>query len=234
MVVLRRAQERRHTRRRGREVWQTFDSKGFGALAIFNEEHLSPGAGSLRRPHRDADSLTYVREGALAYQEATGDSGVINVGEFHRLSVGRGVRRNETNLSPRDATQVFTIGLFPSAVRLDPRSQQKRFSVADRRYGLCLVGSPDGRRGSLLLHLDVELYSAILDPGQHVVHELLPGRSAWLQLLQGEGTVGDVVLTTGDGVGISGERALSLTAREESEILLFDLGPPRQPPVPPS
>jgi len=150
------------------------------------------------------------------------------VGEFQRLGPTRGVRRNETNLSRMDAAQVFTISLFPSAVRLDPRVEQKRFSVADRRYGLCLVGSPDGRRGSLLLHLDAELYSAILDPGQHVVHELRPGRSAWLQLLEGEGTVGDIVLTAGDGVGVTGERALSLTAREPSEILLFDLGGPRR------
>jgi hypothetical protein len=31
-------------------------------------------------------------------------------------------------------------------------------------------------------------------------------------------------LTTGDGAGITTERAVSLTASEESEILLVDLG----------
>lgn len=30
------------------------------------------------------------------------------------------------------------------------------------------------------------MYSALLDPGQHVIHELLPGRIAWLHLVQGE------------------------------------------------
>jgi hypothetical protein len=57
-----------------------------------------------------------------------------------------------------------------------------------------------------------------------VVHELSQGRSAWLHLLQGEVTLGDIVLSTGDGAGITGERAVSLTASEESEILLVDLG----------
>ena len=66
--------------------------------------------------------------------------------------------------------------------------------------------------------------SALLDPGQHVVHELLPGRSAWLHLVQGEVTLGDVVLTTGDSAGVTAERAVSLTAQEETEILLLDLG----------
>jgi hypothetical protein len=37
-------------------------------------------------------------------------------------------------------------------------------------------------------------------------------------------SIGDLVLTAGDGVGISAERAVSLTAREEAEILLVDLG----------
>ena len=68
------------------------------------------------------------------------------------------------------------------------------------------------------------MYSAMLDPGQHVVHELSQGRRAWLHLVQGEVTIGDLVLTTGDGAGITAERAVSFTAREETEILLLDLG----------
>ena len=60
--------------------------------------------------------------------------------------------------------------------------------------------------------------------GRHVVHQLSQGRSAWLHLVQGEVTFGDIVLTTGDGAGVTAERALSLTAREATEILLIDLG----------
>ena len=70
------------------------------------------------------------------------------------------------------------------------------------------------------------MFSAMLDPGQHVVHELSQGRSAWLHLVQGEVTLGDVVLTIGDGAGVTSERAVSFTAREETEILLLDLGEP--------
>ena len=68
------------------------------------------------------------------------------------------------------------------------------------------------------------MYSALLDPGQHVVHELSQGRRAWLHLVHGEVILGDVVLTAGDGAGFTGERAVSLTAREDAEILLVDLG----------
>ena len=68
------------------------------------------------------------------------------------------------------------------------------------------------------------MYSAMLESGQHVVHELSQGRSAWLHLVEGEVTLGDVVLTEGDGAGLVAERAVSLTARETTEILLLDLG----------
>jgi redox-sensitive bicupin YhaK (pirin superfamily) len=66
--------------------------------------------------------------------------------------------------------------------------------------------------------------SALLEPGQHLVHELSPGRIAWLHLVEGEVTLGDIILTTGDGAGVTAERAVSLTAQSEAEILLLDLG----------
>jgi len=67
------------------------------------------------------------------------------------------------------------------------------------------------------------LYSAMLEPGRHVVHELAQRRSAWVHIVQGDATLGDIVLTTGDGVGVTAERAVSLTARVRTEILLLDL-----------
>jgi redox-sensitive bicupin YhaK (pirin superfamily) len=68
------------------------------------------------------------------------------------------------------------------------------------------------------------VYSVILDPGQHLVHSLLPERRAWLQVVEGELTLGDIVLSTGDSAGMTDERSVSLTARAELEILLLDLG----------
>jgi len=144
-------------------------------------------------------------------------------GEFQRMTPGRGIRCNETNASRTDWTHVFQIGLYPSRAGFEPGHEQKRFSAAERRGVLCVVASPDARKGSLRVHRDAELYSSLLDPGQHVVHELSPGRSAWLHLLDGKVMLGDVILTAGDGAGITVERAVSITAQEESEIMLIDL-----------
>jgi hypothetical protein len=168
--------------------------------------------------------VTYAREGALAYEDSQGCSGVIQTGEFQRMTTERGIRHNETNASRTEWAQIFQIGLRPRQSGLEAGYEQRRFSAAERRDGLCIVASPDARKGSLRIHQDALVYSAMLDPGQHVVHELSPERRAWLHVVHGEVTLGDLVLTTGDGAGLTDERAVSLTAHAKTEILLLDVG----------
>jgi quercetin 2,3-dioxygenase len=235
MITLRRASERRHDRLRRREIWRTFCQQdpaevltgGFGALEGLDENRLSPGAAVPRDPPGEAEVVTYVREGALAQEDSAGRSGVVHAGEFQRMTVGRGIRHSEMNASHTNWAQVFRISLRASEGGLELGDEQKRFSAAERRGRLCVVASPDARRGSLRIHQDAVLYSALLAPGHHVVHELARGRCAWLHLVQGEVTLDELVLTAGDGVGLAAERAVSLTAREATEILLVDICEPR-------
>jgi redox-sensitive bicupin YhaK (pirin superfamily) len=234
MITLRRASERFHEKLGKREAWNTFHRNGlpdplrdgFGVLEFLNESRLAPGAGTPRPPPRDAEIVTYVREGALAHEDSMGCSGVIQAGEFQRRTSGRGLRHSATNASRTDGAHVFEIQFHPSEAGLEPGYEQKRFSAAQRRDALCVVASSDARRGSLQIRQDALVFSAILDPGQHVIHEIQPGRSAWLHIVQGEAAFDGVVLTTGDGVGITAEPVVSLTAKEQTEILLVDLGVP--------
>lgn len=232
MITVRRAEERRHERRGGHEVWLTFAPHhkngahvdGFGALELFNEVQLPPGARLPRSLNHDAEIVSYVRVGTLAYEDTLGRSGVLYAGEFQRRNVRRGMGYSERNASQTDPAQVFQIWLHAATAGLEPRQARRRFSMADRRGQMCVVASGDARRGSLLIRQDAVVISAILAPGQHVVHELTPGRSSWLHIVQGEVSLDDIVLTTGDGVGMSSERSVSFTAREQTEIVLVDLG----------
>jgi len=239
MISVRRAAERRHVRSDKQEVWHTFFPEErpasrtafFGVLTMFDEVQLPPGAGSI--PHRDdeAEVVTYVHRGVLAQEDSTGRSGTIQAGEFQCMTAGPRIRQKETNASRTDGLHLFRIALCPS--KLDPgrAHEQKRFTAAQRRNTLCLVASPDGRRGSLRVHQDVFLYSSILETGHHLFHELLSGRSAWLHIVYGEATLIDQVLTKGDGIGVTTEHSVSLTVQEDTEILLIDLGPPLDDPL---
>jgi quercetin 2,3-dioxygenase len=233
MISLRLATERHHDRRLKRDVWRTFDpvdrsdrlAGRFRSIEAIDESRLPPRADVPRRVGGEGEIITYVREGTVGYDDSTGHTGVIQAGEFQRMLTAHGARHGAYNASRVDWAHVFQIRMPRSRLEreLEPGREQKRFSAAQRRGVLCVVASPDAQAGSLRLGQDTWIYSALLAPGQHVVHELAPTHDAWLHIVQGEVALGDFVLVTGDGAGVVTERAVSLTARADSEILLFDL-----------
>jgi len=234
VITLRRATEREHDRRRKYEVWRTFPVQnhsraldaGFGDLEGLNESQLAPGGCVQSHSQHAAQLITYVREGTVACKDLSGRSCRIHAGEFQQMTVARGVHPVGMNPSASNSARVFQIWLHARPGDHEPSQEQKRFSTAQRRGVLCVIASRDGRKGSLRVAQDVLMHSALLGPGQHVVHELSQGRRAWLHLVEGEITLGDLVLSTGDGAGVTTDRAVSITAREVTEILLLDLREP--------
>lgn len=227
MITLRRAEHRHHLLRHKHEVWRTFHDDevevGFNDLELLDEDLIAPSGIIRLRPDHDVEIVTYVLEGALTCDDSRGRSGVMHAGEFQLLTTGRGVRHSQTNASRTEPAHVFHMCLRPAQASLDPGCEQKRFYAADRRGVLCVVVSSDGRRGSLRIHQDAVIHSSMLEPGQHLVHELSPQRSAWLHVVRGELTLGGHLLTAGDSAGITAERSVSLTAKGATEVLLLDL-----------
>jgi len=235
MLTPHRTCQRSDQRRGQQEAWLTFSAQadndpkleGFGGLAVLDEFRLPPGGIISGDASREGELITYVFEGTLRYRDSLGRASAMQAGEFRRMSVGRGVRSSESNSSRTDWTRLFRVGLGSSAgLQCDPEQcdpEQKRFSVAQRRDGLCLIASAVARAGSLRIRADALLYSALLRPGQHHVHQLSPGRRAWLHVVTGEVALRDLLLTSGDAVGISAEHAVSFTARTEAEVLLADV-----------
>ena len=125
--------------------------------------------------------------------------------------------------SPFQGAHLFVSSLTPHRIGGEPSCERKHYPFSDRRGILRLIASPDGCDASLHLRQDVRIYSSVLDPGHHVVHELSPGRGAWLHVVVGRVRLVDQILGTGDGASLDDESAISFTAQESSEILLFDL-----------
>jgi redox-sensitive bicupin YhaK (pirin superfamily) len=234
MIALRRSELRNYARRPDREAWRSLTSLdpsdarsgGFGALERLNEEWLAPGVCVTFRFKHATELITYVQVGALIHEYGSARASVTRTGEFQCVALGPGLRHTERNASACDVAHVFRFSLRASQARLAPRLSQQRFSTADRRGSLCLVASPDAERGSLRIHQNALVYSALLDPGRHVVHALSPGRGAWLHVVSGAVRLVNFVLQAGDGAALTDERALSVTALTPTEILMFDLTEP--------
>lgn len=198
--------------------------EGFGAISVLNEVQLSSEQGIPSNLEGAAELITYVHKGVLALAGPEDYSGVITAGEFQCMVIARILLQSVTNTSRTDPAHFFRISLRLPSSRPggDYVDAQTRFTVAQRRNILCTVASPDARNHSLRIHADAHVYSSILDTGQHIVHELLHGRKAWLHLVHGEVSVNGHDLTLGDGMGITDEPSISLTVHEDAELLLID------------
>jgi redox-sensitive bicupin YhaK (pirin superfamily) len=139
------------------------------------------------------------------------------------MTAGTGVRHSEFNPSDQERVHLYQIWLVPERNGLKPSYEQKSFAAEERRGTLRLVASPTGEHGSLTIHQDARLYLATLQAGESVAHALTPGRHAWLQVLRGQAALNGQPLAAGDGAAVSQEAKLEISARNDAEVLLFDL-----------
>jgi hypothetical protein len=139
------------------------------------------------------------------------------------MSAGTGVRHSEFNASQTDPVHFLQIWIVPERKGLAPGYEQKSFSDADKRGKLRLVGSRDGRDGSVTIHRDVDFYATVLGDGDKVAHEVKSGRVAWVQVARGTATLNGEQLYPGDGVAVETAGALELAGSSEAEVLVFDM-----------
>jgi redox-sensitive bicupin YhaK (pirin superfamily) len=196
---------------------------GFRALRVINEDRVAPGKGFSTHSHRDMEILSYVLEGALRHEDSMGTGSVIKVGDVQRMSAGTGVLHSERNASDAAAVHFLQIWVLPERRRISPSYEQRTFPLKDRQGRLTLIASRDSRQDSVRIHQDVDLYSALLAPGESARHVLGDGRHAWVQIARGTVQLNGTRLIAGDGAAITDESGVELTASADADVLLFDL-----------
>jgi quercetin 2,3-dioxygenase len=231
MITVRPAAERGHFDHGWLDTYHTFSfasyhdpsHMGFRALRVVNEDRVKPGEGFGIHAHRDMEILTWVLEGALEHKDSMGNGSVIRPGDIQRMTAGTGVTHSEFNPSREVPVHLLQIWLLPNRRGLPPGYEEKRFPPEARRGHLCLIAAGDGRQGAVSINQDADLWTALLEPGESVRHALKPGRYAWLQVARGGVSLKGTTLGAGDGVGVSDEAALDMTASAPAEVLVFDL-----------
>jgi len=231
MITRRLAQDRGHARHGWLDSYHTFSfadyhdprHMGFRTLRVLNEDRVQPGKGFGTHPHRDMEIISYVLEGALAHKDSLGTGSLIPPGDVQRMSAGTGVTHSEFNPSPSAPVHFLQIWILPERAGLPPSYEQRAFPAAEKQGTLRLVASRDGREGSVTIHQAVDLYITELAPGETIIHRLLPGRYAWVQVARGALNLNDTALSAGDGAAVSDELLLTLAATDQAEALVFDL-----------
>ena len=231
MITIRKASERGHANHGWLDSYHTFsfadyydpEHMGFGPLRVINDDTVAGGGGFPPHPHRDMEIISYVIDGALEHQDSMGNGSVIKPGDVQRMSAGTGVRHSEFNASETEPVHFLQIWIIPERAGLPSGYEQKFFGEDEKRGKLRLVASPDGADGSVRIRQDVRLFATILDAGSSVSHAVAPGRKAWLHVVKGTAELNGRTLDAGDGVAIEGDERLTLSSKEQGEVLLFDM-----------
>ena len=231
MITVRKSEERGHFELGWLDTYHTFSFDEYydpahvhwRSLRVINEDRVAPGQGFPTHSHRDMEIITYILSGALEHRDSMGSGSVIRPGDVQRMTAGSGVSHSEFNPSDSEPVHLLQIWILPQSQGLPPSYEEKHFSDEERHGRLRLIASNDGQEGSVTIHQDAQVYAAILDAGQTVVHALNEKRSAWLQVARGTIRLNEVELKQGDGAAISKESMATIMAHDQAEVLLFDL-----------
>jgi redox-sensitive bicupin YhaK (pirin superfamily) len=231
MIEIRKSEDRGHFDHGWLDTYHTFSfadyhdptHMNFQNLRVINEDVVQPSQGFPTHSHQDMEIITYILEGSLEHKDSMGNTSVIKPGEVQRMSAGTGVTHSEFNPSSDELVHLLQIWITPEKKGIQPGYEQKQFSEEGSYNQLRLVASHDGREGSVTVHQNINLYDGALEQNHELVFELAGGRHAWLQVIHGKVKVNGEMANISDGVAISDEDKVYITAIEKSSILLFDL-----------
>jgi len=199
------------------------DNDSFGAMRVFNDDRLIPGAVWPLHPHKDVEGLTYVVEGTFGHQDNVGGAfGPLPAGSVQRMTLGSGALHSELNASKDEPMRFIQIWILPDTAGLAPEVEQRAFTREDRTNRLLKVIGPEG--GDVVkVHQDASVHVASLDTGTEVTHEIGSGRGVYAYLIAGAATFDDQDVATGDAAKVTGQASLRIRAREQSELILVDV-----------
>jgi redox-sensitive bicupin YhaK (pirin superfamily) len=168
--------------------------------------------------------ISYVLAGGLAHKDSMGNGSVITPGAVQRMSAGTGVRHSEYNASDKDPVHFLQIWIEPSQRSIEPSYEEKYFDEASKRGALRLIGSADGRDGSVRIHQDANLYATLVDGDDVVDFQPAAGRRVYVHVVRGAAQVNGQALDAGDAMKLwGGDNKLRIEKARNAEILVFDL-----------
>jgi redox-sensitive bicupin YhaK (pirin superfamily) len=194
-----------------------------GALRVWKDDEFAPGGGFAMHTRADMEIITYVRRGAITHEDSLGNVGRTETGDVRVMSAGSGIRHSAHNRED-EPTLLFQIWIAPKVPGGEPRWSNRRFPRA-RRSGQLVVlasGYPHDR-DALLIRADARILGATMMAGECIAYPLGEARRGYLVPSNGRIDVNGVRLAARDGALIRDEADLTLTALEDTELVLVDV-----------
>ncbi len=194
----------------------------WGNLRVWNDDTIAPRTGFPPHPHRDMEIITYVRKGAITHRDSLGNEGRTEAGDVQVMSAGSGIQHSEYNLEDEETT-LFQIWILPDGSGGQPSWGARPFPKNDRagRF-VTLASGMAGDEDALPIRTNARVAGATIKAGDTVTYSLTEDRHAYLVPASGKVRIDGVEVNARDGAAITGVDAITVTAIEDSEIVLVD------------
>jgi redox-sensitive bicupin YhaK (pirin superfamily) len=198
------------------------NNMGHGALRVWNDDEIAPNSGFPPHPHANMEIITYVREGAITHQDSLGNKGRTEAGDVQVMSAGSGIRHAEYNLEPVKTT-LFQIWIEPTKDGGQPTWGAKPFPKADRSGKLVTLASGFADDADALpIRADARVLATTLKAGESAAYDFDSDRKGYLVPAIGAVEINGVRINARDGAAIANENRVTITALEDSELVLVD------------
>ncbi|WP_309621232.1 pirin family protein [Novosphingobium sp.] len=194
----------------------------WGALRVWNDDVIAANSGFPPHAHDNMEIITYVREGAISHKDSLGNQGRTGAGDVQVMSAGTGIQHAEFNLEDEDCT-LFQIWIMPDRTGHPPSWGTRPFPKQGRdgQFVTLASGLPQDAE-ALKINTSSRVAGAFIKAGETVRYETAPVRHLYLVPATGKVRIGAVEAQARDGVAITGESAIAVTALEDSEVVLVD------------
>ena len=186
---------------------------------VVNDDRIAPHTGFDTHPHRDMEIITYVRSGAISHQDDRGNKGRTQAGCIQVMSAGTGIFHSEYNLEDEE-TSLYQIWIKPAHIGVAPRWETAEFPKTPVLNKLQLVVSGDGI-APLQMRQNARIFVGYLNKDTKIEHPI-QGK-AYLLISEGDVIVKDLPAHKGDGVAISDEVSVNITAKSDADVLVIEV-----------
>lgn len=195
----------------------------WGSLRVWNDDTIAPKTGFPTHPHNDMEIITYVRKGAITHRDSMGNKGRTEAGDVQVMSAGSGIQHSEYNLEDEE-TQIFQIWIIPEERGGKPDWGARPFPKADRAGDFVPLASGVANDDDALpIRTDARVLGATVKAGESVTYAPRDAsRHLYLVPATGKVRVEEVEANARDGVAITQRESVTITALEDSELVLVD------------
>ena len=193
---------------------------GWGRIRVWNDDKIAAKSGFPPHPHRDMEIVTYVRTGAITHQDSMGNKGRTAAGDVQVMSAGTGVTHAEYNLEDEDTT-LFQIWIETDKPGSKPGWGAMPFPKESREGQFQLLASGNADDNVLHINSDARILGATLKAGETLKYAADPARHLYL-VPSAKVDVNGASAERRDGVAITGEAQVTVTAKEDAELVLVD------------